>query len=618
MKTRSINTIAYALCLIAPWSLLWLDSNLLFPYVTGKAWFFRSLIELAFALSLISRIFQARTGLPYAHQEQSSRALLYILLAFLSWTALTDLFGIDVYRSFWSNWERMGGLIDYLHWAMYLFCLITVLDKDRSRIMLINLVFVITLVCLVGFLDTEKRIISTLGNPIFLGNLVVFGLFISGFILAKQEGLHSRESRLMIWLLLIAMLIMGIALIKSASRGAMLGLLAGGLAVGLSISVEYARRHSRSAALLLLVGLIALGGLLSLQLDTLQEVFRQSDHFAFQRLGQISLADQTTADRLENWRIALDAAQSRPWSGWGQENYMIAFNEHYRAGVMDKAKLWFDRAHNAYLDTLLASGIPGLMLYCLMLVFPMWMVWRITLWTSREKYFVMGFFAAFMAKNIVGFDSFSSTLIWLSIIAVILVALQEPQVVGDEKRRDTSLGLTLISLVLLLTAFGSIYWLNLRPYQDNLHFAKLMKRPLASISAGLEKILNQPIANLRYAQNAKLVVFDTLLTGIPERDLTAIEAKNQKNVYLLAGILIEEALLQQPKNYRIKYNGGLLLARLGHYDLAIRLLEELTQTLPNRTAFWHTLAQTYAEHDLNESAIKARETAANLNPEWDP
>jgi O-antigen ligase len=618
MNTRLINTIAYALCLIAPWSLLWLDSNLLFPYVTGKVWVFRSLIEFAFALSLILRISQAGTGLPRSTHGHGSRALLYILLAFLCWTVLTDFFGIDIYRSFWSNWERMGGLIDYLHWAMYLFCLLTILNRERSRIMLLNLVFVITLVCLIGFLDAEERSISTLGNPIFLGNLAVFGLFISGFILAGREGLYSRESLVIKWLISIAMLVMGIALIKSASRGAMLSLLVGGLVVGLSISIEYVRRHGRSAALLLLVGLIALGGLLSLQIDTLQGIFRQSDHYAIQRLGQISLADQTTADRLENWRIALDAAQSRPWSGWGQENYMIAFNEHYRAGVMDKAKLWFDRAHNAYLDTLIASGIPGLMLYCLVLGFPMWVLWRITHWTSREKYIVLGFFAAFMAKNIVGFDSFSSTLIWLNIIALTLVALQEPQIVDDEKRRDTKVGLTLISLVLLLTAFSSIYWLNLRSYQDNLHFAKLMKRPLASISVELEKILNQPIANLRYAQNAKLVVFDTLLTGVPEGDLTSIEAKNQKKVYLLAGILIDEALRQQPRNYRIKYNGAILLARLGHYDLAIRLMEELTQTLPNRTAFWHTLAQAYAEHDLTDSALKARKMAANLNPEWNP
>ena len=56
----------------------------------------------------------------------------------------------------------------------------------------------------------------------------------------------------------------------------------------------------------------------------------------------------------------------------------------------------------------------------------------------------------------------------------------------------------------------------------------------------------------------------------------------------------------------------------GAISQQIRLLEELTQTLPNRTAFWHTLAQTYAEHDLNESALRARETAANLNPEWNP
>lgn len=500
---------------------------------------------------------------------------------------------------------------------MYLFCLLTVLDRQRSRVMLINLLVIITLVCATGLLGEEQRIISTLGNPIYLGNLAVFGLFLASFFLTGRRAWGDWKAWVTALLITVAMAIMATALFQSASRGPMFALLAGGLVVLMGMGFTYAQKHSRKAMVLLLVTFIFSGGVLVSQFDVMQKMLRQSDYYALQRIGHISLANQTTADRLENWRIAVDAAQSHPLTGWGQENYSIAFNEFYRAGIMDKAKLWFDRTHNAYLDRLLASGLPGLLLYILSLVMPIVLVSRIQGWTSFEKATLSGLFVAFISKNIIGFDTFSSTLVWLICVAFVIVNLTKPSFATPEQKNNQFVSI-IVSLLLLLTAVASVYWLNIRPYQENLRFAALMSNPLALRSKELSDVLKQPPEDFIYAQNAKLAVLDQVLVYAGQRELTELETKRKEQTYKLAGELTTLSLTKQPRNFRIKYNAAVLLARTGNLELSIQLLEELTQASPNRTAFWYTLSKAYAANGMAEPALNAQQTAANLNPDWKP
>ncbi|MCP4009473.1 MAG: hypothetical protein GY726_08155, partial [Proteobacteria bacterium] len=287
-------------------------------------------------------------------------------------------------------------------------------------------------------------------------------------------------------------------------------------------------------------------------------------------------------------------------------------------GVIDRAKLWFDRAHNAYLDVLLASGVPGLALYCLMLGIPIWMVWQVKSWTMLKKSIVTGLLTAFMVKNLVGFDTFSSTLIWISVMAFILNSSKEPVPERTVQQLDVGPGLKFVSLGLILISIFFIYSLNIRPYEENMRFASLMNNPLALNSRALGAILKLPESRLRYASNSKLAVFDNLLKNMGDESLDASKAQRVEQVFQRAGVLVNAALRDQPENYRIKYNGALLLARFGQHDLSIRLLEELTQASPNRTAFWYALAQVYAAQGRDEFAFRARETAATLNPDWKP
>ncbi len=145
-----------------------------------------------------------------------------------------------------------------------------------------------------------------------------------------------------------------------------------------------------------------------------------------------------------------------------------------------------------------------------------------------------------------------------------------------------------------------------------------MNNPLALNSETLESILQLPVKDLQYAQNAKLSVFDNLLKNADGENLTSSEMLKLNQVYQRAGQLVNGALRQQPENYRIGYNGAIMLARFGQVDAAIRLLEKLTLAAPNRAMFWYALAEMYAAQGRDAKASVAHKTAARLNPEWQP
>lgn len=629
-KLERIRQIIFALCLLAPWTLLWLDSTLVFPYETGKAWLFRILVEVAFGLLLIYYLVNLRSvkqvpsGVPV-----SLRIWRYSLLAFLFWSALADVFGIDAYRSLVSNYERMSGYLAYLHWAMYFLCLVEVLNTGRARWLTLNLLVIIMLVASFGLLDTEKRIISTLGNPIYLGNLAALGIMLCGFVFAQFRS-GTRKHQLMQGMLVLSIVtLLLLVLFKTASRGPMIALLIGAGAVLFWLFLARLRQSPKRFAIIAVAGsLLVTAGLSLGSLQNITKMLRDSDYYALQRIGKISMSNQTTADRLQNWSIAFDAATRHPIKGWGQENYAIAFNEHYQAGVMDKAKIWFDRTHNAYLDVLLAAGWVGLALYFLCLYMPFHLVVLNSGWSTLQKAFSLGLLMTFMVKNIVGFDTFSSTLIWISFAALIWQAVnptparqerKQPQTRSRKRSRKSvqthsASGLELKQILpivaVIVVTVSAVTMFNVRPYLQN----QLFMHAALNDPAAVKKILELDSAALRYGQNAKLAILDMILRENRGKPLNRTQKQQQISVYRRANTLVSQELERQPRNARIRYNGALIMASSGAIEEAIKMFEVLLKDSPNRSVFWGTLSKLYASSGQTDAAKSADARQKSLNP----
>lgn len=78
----------------------------------------------------------------------------------------------------------------------------------------------------------------------------------------------------------------------------------------------------------------------------------------------------STAARIIVWDSALQAIQERPVLGFGPENFGTALQKHFNSDLyLDEniGEVWFDRAHNVFVETVVTKGIVGLLLSILVI-----------------------------------------------------------------------------------------------------------------------------------------------------------------------------------------------------------------------------------------------------------
>src|SRR3989338_1729491 len=114
---------------IVPFIPLYVSKVLFFPYITGKVFVFRIIVEIVFAAWVFLAIL-------YKEYRPKKTPLLIALAIFIAVVALATIFGVSPEKSFWSNYERMEGLVAYLHLFAYFLVLTHVFDKSDWKIFL--------------------------------------------------------------------------------------------------------------------------------------------------------------------------------------------------------------------------------------------------------------------------------------------------------------------------------------------------------------------------------------------------------------------------------------------------------------------------------------------------
>ncbi|MBZ9577519.1 hypothetical protein KJA13_00565, partial [Patescibacteria group bacterium] len=100
--------------------------NLFFPFVSGKAYLFRLLILLCFLFWVALIIKQPR------YRPNFKNLLVISTLLFLAGLIITGFLGVGVSRSFFSNFERADGVIQFGFWVLYFLMLISVLKSKKD------------------------------------------------------------------------------------------------------------------------------------------------------------------------------------------------------------------------------------------------------------------------------------------------------------------------------------------------------------------------------------------------------------------------------------------------------------------------------------------------------
>jgi hypothetical protein len=113
MTQRLINYLTIVLFFI-PFTLLVVDNQALFPFITTKALIFRFLTTLSLFLIVWIYLLNPKS-FPYKN---------YLILAFVIFflsNIVSNILSVNPFRSFWGNAERMEGLWSLFFYLIYFF-----------------------------------------------------------------------------------------------------------------------------------------------------------------------------------------------------------------------------------------------------------------------------------------------------------------------------------------------------------------------------------------------------------------------------------------------------------------------------------------------------------------
>ncbi|MSR71054.1 MAG: hypothetical protein EXS50_00060 [Candidatus Taylorbacteria bacterium] len=444
---------------------------LFFPFITGKNFSFRIIIEIISALWVVL-FFASKKYRPKFSWIGVAMTLFVIIVG------IADIFSENPYKSFWSNFERMEGWITMIHLLAYFFVASTVLDSEKLWNRLFNASLISSaIICFYGFFQLVGKIVinqggvrldATLGNAAYLAGYMLIHVFITFIMMwrhRKSGWAISIYSALLICQLII--------IYYTATRGAILGLVGGVIcALTLYVFLDFFHFKSENKKLrrvlaTLLVCIVIVGG-----------IFWKYRHTPFIANNPVlsriaSISSDTAAPRVMLWSMAYRGFTESPktiFIGWGQESFNYVFNKYYNPKMWNQEQ-WFDRAHNVFFDWLISAGALGLLGYLSLFFLLFWYIWRINKLSLLEKSLFSGLLVGYFFHNFFVFDNITSYIMFGTLLAYIHFASAVRPIKffenAEEASSETSMRLVLpIMLVILIFV---LYVFNIRPLSANIN-----------------------------------------------------------------------------------------------------------------------------------------------------
>ena len=405
-KSLARWTVIGALFLL-PFTALFISNSLFFPFITGKAFFFRIVVEIAFGAWLILAAVDKKYRPKWTW-------ISVLLVAFVVWMLIADLFAVNPQKALWSNFERMEGWITLIHLFLFFIVASTVLTIEKKwRAWWYTSLIAATFVGIYGIMQLtghaqitqgSARLDATLGNAAYLAVYMLFNAFVAGWL-----GFTTKHKWLR-YILFASAIFFAFVLFSTATRGTILGL-AGGIFLAAVLATFTMGKRVRGIAAGAVVLLLLIGGGFWALKDT--GAIRHDP--VLSRIASISLSAGDV--RFSIWHIAFDGFVARPVVGWGQEGFNYVFNEYYNPSLYTQEQ-WFDRAHNEFLDWLTQGGLPAFLLYIALFGSVVWTLWR-SPFSRAEQIALTALLAGYAFHDLFVFDNIVSYILFFAVAAMV-------------------------------------------------------------------------------------------------------------------------------------------------------------------------------------------------------
>jgi tetratricopeptide (TPR) repeat protein/O-antigen ligase len=593
--------------------------SLFFPFITGKNFAFRILVEVLFLAYIVLALKEPK------YRPRSS-VLMWTALAFAVWMGLATLFSVDMVKSFWSNFERMDGYITVLHAVVFFIIAGAMLSADkwwdiffRATVAAGVLQGIYALMQLTGVLTISSqsgaRVDTSFGNAIYVAVFMLFNIFITLYLLIRDRRLPAMQA-----VYGIALVLEFLAMFYSQTRGALLGVVGGLLVMGIYIAIRATEPQWKTVRMWsfgLLGGLVVLIGLFFALKDT---QFIHSNA-TLNRIANISLSDGTTQARFTIWRdMAIPGALEKPLFGWGQENFNYVFNKYYQPSMYGQEQ-WFDRTHNEFLDWLISGGFPAFILYILFFLAAAWAIVRSQLSTPEQAAF-LGLLAAYGFSNLTVFHDLMSFVYFFVILAFLhsqswnplprFMALLKP---GDDKM------IAVVAPIAAIIVLTGTWMFNVPPITRAETLISALSSTDAKTGAALSPeqhfaFFKQALAEGELGKQETMEqIFQFASNSIAPS--TSIPPQTKQDIFTFTRSNGDALLKQRPNDARLELFMSVFLTQFGQYDDAITYLNKALSDSPQKQQIMFQLGNLYLQKGDSAKAIEVLKKAYDLEPKYE-
>jgi O-antigen ligase len=540
---------------LIPFVPLYIANGMFFPFITGKAFAFRILVEIALGGYVLLAL------LDKAYRPKFSWTLV-LYGSLVVWMALADFFATNVHKAFWSNFERMDGWVTLVHMFVFFVILGTVLTADKLwRKWWLFFLSGTALVCIYGLFQLAgmaeihqggARVDATFGNAAYLAVYLLFATAV-----ALWQGIESK-GWLRYYLFGLAAL-SAIIIFTTATRGAVLGLVgAVGLGAGLWMFEAGNKKQRMIAGGVLAVLIVLVGAFFALK----ETPFIKGDP-TLTRIASISAADGST--RFTLWNMALKGVAERPVTGWGHEGFNYVFQKHYTPDLYAQEP-WFDRAHSTYIDWLISGGIPALILFLGLLGSAVVALYRKT--TARpERILLVSALAAYAFQAIFVFDNLFSYLILATLLAAAHSVSSSDIPFLQKQKELKDMQATTVAATIVFAGTVALLWMVNVPSMDQAQKLVYALNQSQRTPAQAVAIFDSVYATGGLGSQEASEQYIALAGALKSR--AEIDAKTRGEIYTSALQRLGDQVARAPHDARLRIQYATGFRGIGAYDLAL-------------------------------------------------
>lgn len=451
------------------------NPSFLYSFTQGKEIIFKIILLSTLLVFVPIIIFKKK----YSFSNILKSPLFFLLLLQIAIYAVTNVLSSTPLVTLHGTYSRgFGFIMELFLFTFVLYCSQTLSKKNIPKLLKIIflsgcIVAVYAIFQKIGVdplfkhFDTNifaGRAFSFLGNPSYLGQVMLLNIIIGGFLAVSEKNKYQKI------LFIVGTVVLLSAMFLSETRTAFLGLICALLLVGIKYfnpMINFFKKYRMT----LIIGIILIGGAFAIL---------PQEKYSFSNLALRSLNS-----RFEIWNGTIDLIKEKPVLGYGEETFYIYFPEIITKKFLtleENINLSADRIHNETLETFFSHGILAVIIYVLILVYLVKIFFK-----SKNK--IAGILALVIIANVIQ-NQFAFPDVTVSVLIAFcyggLIALElrekDKKIIKLNKWKRYTIAPAILLFVLYIGVF-TVY----KPYISQLAYAESHKNYTVDYAIAVNK-----------------------------------------------------------------------------------------------------------------------------------